>query len=266
MSASDYPVSFPFGATDAPYNASHPHRGQDYPCPEGTPLVIVGQTIGLTGSTGMVIGSHLHVQEWLNDVASVRKPEHPFEAGIVIQADSNPDQQWGKHLTIQNADGWNTTYCHLSEVDVTVGQEIKGEDMIQDSDNEYARFEKLGQQVRGRSLTRDEFKAVAVGNTWLHVIETLSDDSEADAHAQALVNATSVADTRLKFENQLWNASGVDVSKVTDEGTATTQAVANIDQKNKMIATYQLAKGNVEATAIGKALIKLFQTFGYKKG
>jgi hypothetical protein len=59
------------------------------------------------------------------------------------------------------------------------------EDMIGDTDNEYARWEKLGQEVRGRTLSRDEFRAAAVGKTWLNAIEILCDDAEADRTQQA---------------------------------------------------------------------------------
>jgi hypothetical protein len=37
------------------------------------------------------------------------------------------------------------------------------------------------------------------------------------------------------------------------------------DEKNKIIAGLQMVQGDVEANTIGKALIKLFQSFGYKK-
>lgn len=58
----------------------------------------------------------------------------------------------------------------------------EGEDMIQDSDNEFSRWRKLATQVRGRhqGFTRDEFRNSAVGRTWLQAIEILSDDPEAD--------------------------------------------------------------------------------------
>ncbi|MDR6794747.1 hypothetical protein J2X12_004238 [Pseudarthrobacter oxydans] len=57
---------------------------------------------------------------------------------------------------------------------------VKEEDMIKDTDLEYARWEKLGQQIRGRSLTREEFRSSAVGLTWLKALEVLSDDPESD--------------------------------------------------------------------------------------
>jgi hypothetical protein len=60
------------------------------------------------------------------------------------------------------------------------------EEMIRDTDNEYARWRQLAYQIRGRALSRDEFRQSAVGKTWLNTIEILSDDAEAHVatHAQ----------------------------------------------------------------------------------
>ncbi len=57
--------------------------------------------------------------------------------------------------------------------------------MIQDTDHEYGRWNKLGYQIRGRGLSRDEFRASAVGRTWLSAIEILSDNKEADTTTRA---------------------------------------------------------------------------------
>lgn len=133
MTAQDYPIGMHYGSTDAPYSNKSPHRGDDYLVPNRTELFIGDILAGLTGSTGYTTGPHLHVQEWFVDVANTRKPQHAFEGGTVVAANNNPDQQWGKHITTQNADGWNTTYAHLSEVNVKVGQVIGGEMVTNES-------------------------------------------------------------------------------------------------------------------------------------
>jgi len=127
MSASDYSINFPYGATSAPYSSAHPHRGDDRPCPIGTPVVIGGVTIGLTGATGMVSGPHLHIQEWESDYANTRKPQNAFAPGTVTNIDpagTQGDGSFGKFVTIQTTDGWNDSYCHLSQINVIKGQVI----------------------------------------------------------------------------------------------------------------------------------------------
>lgn len=84
--------------------------------------------------------------------------------------------------------GANCRYLGWSETLSGVQLVTKEEDMtIPDADNYYWRYgQKLARQVRGRELSRDEFRAALVGKTDLNAVEILSDDSEADTmlHAQ----------------------------------------------------------------------------------
>ncbi|WP_427007208.1 CHAP domain-containing protein [Pseudarthrobacter sp. H2] len=61
-----------------------------------------------------------------------------------------------------------------------------GEDVITDADNEYGRWQKLAQQIRGRAqgFSREEFRAAAVGRTWLRAMEILSDNEESNQNYQ----------------------------------------------------------------------------------
>lgn len=60
----------------------------------------------------------------------------------------------------------------------------QGEDMIRDVDNEYGRWAKLGRQIRGRNLSRSEFRKAAVGLTWLRAMEVLSDNPESNQNVE----------------------------------------------------------------------------------
>lgn len=136
MSVKDYPVTLKYGATSYPYTPSKPHRGRDYGCPSGTSLVVGGQTIGLSGATGYVFGAHTHVQEWAGGYANTREPNNAFKGGTVVNIDpvgtypnnkndgTQGDGTFGKFITIQSADGWNDTYCHLSQINVQIGQKV----------------------------------------------------------------------------------------------------------------------------------------------
>lgn len=124
MTAKDYPISFPYGATSAPYSPSRPHRGNDRAAPQGTPVVIEGVTIGLVGSTGWSTGAHLHTQAGTDKACQNTFNPSPleFKAGTVVNAGFG--DQWGKFVTIQVGSQY-ITYCHLSEIGVKIGQVIK---------------------------------------------------------------------------------------------------------------------------------------------
>lgn len=123
----DYPINFPYGSSEPPYSTAHRHRGDDRAAPLGTPIVIEGITIGKVGMTGMATGYHCHIQEWIGNISNTRKPQNSFKGGLVTAATSSSD--FGNYVTIQTADGWQDSYCHLSEINVKVGQ-IIGEDDV----------------------------------------------------------------------------------------------------------------------------------------
>ncbi|WOI86004.1 hypothetical protein [Rhodococcus qingshengii] len=127
---------------------------------------------------------------------------------------------------------------------------IGGDEMISDKDNEYWRWNKLGQQIRGRSLTRAEFRKSAVGKTWLRAMEILSDDKEADKATDAqTVGAMAVKD---KWQQQIYDLraalnksnaaldaavkAGIgagDLKKqLADAQTSNTKLVQQVDQLN----------------------------------
>lgn len=152
MTASDYSVTFPYGETSDPYSPASPHRGDDYPCPQGTLIVIGSTTIGTTGATGFVFGAHLHVQEWQGNASITRKPQNAFKGGTVVNLSTNKDQgSWGRFITIHK-DGWNTTYAHLDTINVSIGQVITEEQMINDDDIGILRI--LHSEIGGWDLNR----------------------------------------------------------------------------------------------------------------
>jgi hypothetical protein len=139
MTAQDYQVYFPYGATTAPYSKERPHRGEDRCNVWGVDVVVGNTLIGRTGATGLVYdaqgqkgtkaAAHLHIQEWQDNVLNTRKPQHSFGGGVVTN--TGVGSEWGNFVTISR-DGWHTTYCHLSSINVQAGQ-IAGADMDKDA-------------------------------------------------------------------------------------------------------------------------------------
>lgn len=88
----------------------------------------------------------------------------------------------------------NGTSCDINQaLKADFGQNIGVEEMIQDTDNEYARWARTSMSLRARMngdnltpLTRQEFRDHAVGLTWLHALEILEDDPEADNALETL--------------------------------------------------------------------------------
>lgn len=127
MTAQDYPVEFGYGAQDGTYYGPRGsvglfHRGNDRYTPAGTPIVVAGVTIGLTGATGLVSGPHLHTQAWTGTTANTQDPTpFDFKPGRVVAAGTA--SQWGNYITIE-VNGVNLTYAHLSQINVSAGQVI----------------------------------------------------------------------------------------------------------------------------------------------
>lgn len=132
MTAQDYPVDFGYGAQDGYYYGPKGivgpyHRGNDRLTPVGTPIVIAGKTIGLTGATGLVGGPHLHNQAGTDQACQNTFDPTPleFKPGVVVA--TGYGNQWGNYITVR-VDGRFITYCHLSRIDVQPGL-VLNEDM-----------------------------------------------------------------------------------------------------------------------------------------
>lgn len=133
--AQDYPVTFGYLAKTTLNGQPYTHRGTDRKCPTGTPIVISGTTIGLTGNTGLTTGPHLHLQAG-TDLAcqnTVNPEPYAFKVGKVVALRTVDEKAWGKYITIQVGAKY-ITYAHLSQVNVTVGQIIQGGEMAEIED------------------------------------------------------------------------------------------------------------------------------------
>ncbi|NBU34394.1 CHAP domain-containing protein [bacterium] len=132
--------------------------------------------------------------------------------------------------------------------------------VIPDADNYYWRYgQKLAEQLRGRQLSRDEFRQHIVGQTDLRAVEILADDPEAD-QAQNWQNVGRVAVTD-KWDQQIYNlqdqlknqATAYD-GKIAELNTSITTLNTKVDELVKVLSIKdgeidRLSKENAELNA-----------------
>lgn len=267
MSARDYPVTFPYGAKDGYWygpngKAGAYHRGDDRAMPSGTPVIVNGTVIGLSGNTGMSGGPHLHLGKYVNG-ADVNPNEQGFDLVNPKVIATGYDQYNGNYVKLQDASAvW--VYLHLSKINVSVGQVLQGDDMIPDHDNWYWRFNKLMLQIRGREISREEFRKNFVGQPTFKMVEVLSDDQEADRALQAqtvgqvamrdkwdqqiyalqaAVNDLSTRPSKVEYAKALADAADI-AAKLADSQKALETERRNI--KEKIVLTHdEETKANV---------------------
>lgn len=264
MTADQYAVTQPYGYDPTyPLNGGY-HKGIDYGCPVGTPVVVNGVTIGLSGKTGAVTGPHLHVGRWVGGADTNPVGGFHFNNAVVTQVSS--DAVNGNYVRVQ-ADGASWVYLHLSKQLVTVGQVLQGADMatIPDQDNYYWRYgQDLAMRLRGRQLSRDEFRKYIVGQTDLRAIEILSDDPEAQT-VQHWQDVGQVA-VRDKWDEQIYTlldqlkAAQADGTawkqKAADQDIALKSLQSQIDDLTHKLNVVQASNGDATRWQTLKTLIK----------
>lgn len=139
MTAADYPVTFPFRATTAPYTPTNPHLGADRAMPIGTAVIVAGTRIGLSGMSGAATGPHTHQAKWkpgnlpgglyvLKYNATYFDPADVLTTGGTVSQISTVDMSAAGRFVRWQKDGFTREVFHLSQVDVKVG-DIIGDDM-----------------------------------------------------------------------------------------------------------------------------------------
>lgn len=150
--ASDYPVTFPYGATSPPYGtlANPYHRGDDHYMPVGTPVLVNGIQIGLSGQTGWVTGPHLHVGRF-----SAGHDTNPNGAGFTLTSpvtitDFGYNATDGNYVGLSDGGGFRWVYLHLNSSNVKVGQVLQGGTSMGQTPGQLDQLIKMGKQDEPR--------------------------------------------------------------------------------------------------------------------
>lgn len=130
MSAKDYKVTSPYGATYSPWSTSNPHLGEDRAMPCKTRIEVNGTLIGYTGSTGRSSGYHTHTQKVKdNRVYNPRGGGFTVPGPVTIYA-VGYNSSIGNYVRYRDAEGVNWSIFHMYSSTVRVGKVIKERDML----------------------------------------------------------------------------------------------------------------------------------------
>lgn len=244
MVASDYPITTGYGWIKGyelnldPVN--HPgyglHRGVDRGCPVGTPVVVNGVQIGLSGNTGSVFpvptashpnnGQHLHIGCFLSGNHDTNPGNGGFSFRVAVVSQTGYDAVNGNFVKLA-ADGAVWVYLHLSKITVSVGRVLtppapqpKGDDVaiIQNTDPWFFRFNRTMNQIRGRDASRAEMLPF-VGQDFLHAVEAIEDNPEAD-QATTWQNLGKSAATQLATQQKNIDTLYAQVDELTKNNDA----------------------------------------------
>ncbi len=127
MNINEYPINFGYlEKTTLKGGTPYTHRGIDYPLVYQD-VNIMGTKIGVSGESGLAEGPHTHVQAGRNEWANPTIDPTPYSGkpGKVVKTGNG--SQWGDYVCVGVGDV-NVFYCHLSQINVKVG-DIIGEAM-----------------------------------------------------------------------------------------------------------------------------------------
>lgn len=218
----DAPVNITteFGVADSNAKFGR-HSGVDYSKGSGSNVYaptsgVLTQVISPTGGNMVVIRDNQGFYHRLMHNSQFIKPNGAVSEGEVVAKSGSTGLSTGPHVhwDINKEGTYPTGFASfINPADWLAGkyQSTQGGDMpIPDQDNYFARYNKAMQNIRGRTMTRDEFRKNFVGQTDLRVLEAMLDNPEADrataAQQWALANRTAVekqiADLKVALANE----------------------------------------------------------------
>lgn len=214
-------ITTEFGVPDS-YAKFSRHSGVDYAKGTGSNVYAptsgtLTQVVSPTGGNMVVIRDNQGFYHRLMHNSQFIKPNGSVSEGELVAKSGTTGLSTGPHVhwDINREGTYPTSFsAFISPADWLAGKYQStqgGKDMpIPDADNYFNRYNKLMFQVRGRNLSREEFRKNIAGLSDLQAIERISDNPEADnatnAQQWALANRTAVekqiADLKVALANE----------------------------------------------------------------
>ena len=204
-------MTFGYGRTDAPYGtADFPyHRGDDYYMPDGTPIIINGVQIGISGHTGFVTGPHCHVGRFVGG-----KDTNPNGQAWTLDdprvTDISYDDINGNSVGLLDAGNVRWVFLHMWEKStcVIVGQRLadlpKFKEEIEVSTADIDTVKRLAQ-----NFFSPEQVAAMGGDDWLQ--------ANVGTETNSLIQAWANSPQNLQFKADRDNALALAKEKASDQ-------------------------------------------------
>ena len=242
--------------------------------------------------------------DWQNNIA--KHADQNFPAGVDVPVYFNwtgtvggVNKNWG-HIAVRLSDGrvWTDGkyFANVNELsrnylggqsylgwgesveNIRVVQEVQDMAGIPDHDNYYGRYNKLMIQVRGREMSRDEFRKNIVGVSDLTAVERISDNPESDRATDyqqwALANRANIEKQISDLTNRVNQLSGEvkglaqTINEKQAEISSLQDKAADLEKENKELKA-QLATCGGDDTELlnsfGEILRKIIARLGVKK-
>jgi hypothetical protein len=246
-----YTITTEFGVPDS-YAKFGRHSGVDYAVGLNTPIYApasgeLQNVVSPTGGNMVVIRDNQNFYHRLMHNNSFTRVNGRVNEGEQVAKAGTTGLSTGvhSHWDINRQGVYPDSFAQfISPADWFAGkyQTTQGADMpIPDADNYFGRYNKLMLQVRGRNMTREEFRKNIVGVSDLTAIERISDNPESDRATDfqqwALANRTAVekqiADLKTALENEK-KKPPVEVIREVEKIVTKTEIVtvpAQVDEK-----------------------------------
>lgn len=277
---SPYTITTEFGVPDS-YAKFGKHSGVDYAVPLNRPVYAPtsGQLTNVVSPTGgnmVVIQDNqgfihrlMHNNSFSRTNGRVNEGEEVAKAGT-----TGLSTGVHSHWDINREGTYPTSFnSFINPADWLAGKynapSAGGDEVIPDQDNYYWRYNKAMQNIRGRQMTREEFRKNFVGRSHLTMLEAMLDNPEADKATDyqqwALTNRASIEKRVIDLQNMVADLDKK-LKASSENVAALTKANEELNTKVKNLES-QLAVQSEDTQLLngfGEFLRKMIQRLGLK--